>query len=161
MSDRAKPRYILPANKSPASTSPSNSLAATLEELSTTNIKMVNERDFELSSPAAKAVLEHVSPHFKTWMYNVSKPTALTFEEGLEVLRSVAKNFPKYREEILGLTTDIEEKRGCATVVVHVRISGREQTSVEAIREAKWERDEHGKWWLHSFIGIWGVSMDG
>ena len=160
MPDNAKLRYILPHTDKQDDHSPGKSLKATLEELSVGNIKIINDRDWDLTSPEAKVLKEHVSPHFRTWVHNLSKPMTISFEDATAWIQKVVEEYPDYREEILDVTSDIDEKRGCATVIMHVRIDGHEQTSVEAIREARWERDDSGKWWLHNYVGIRGVSMD-
>lgn len=143
-----------------ASKSATEAIAATLEELTKAQVTIVNNRDWSLQTKEAKAVLPHISSDYQAFWVNLSEKQGLPFSQALQGLRSQVERNPAYFEEIVDIFTDLDEDRSCAKVIMHVRSVGFAQITSESIREARWRRDGHGKWWLWQHKSVRGMSMD-
>ncbi|USW56204.1 hypothetical protein Slin15195_G095230 [Septoria linicola] len=164
--------YIQPASDSTDTDVPNHlpsdstsDLGSRLEALSQTNVAIINARDWSLETPEAQALVPCISPDFRTWMHNLSKPMTLSFQDATDIISKIVEENPSYHEEVLAVSSDVDEKKGKAIVTMHVRVygHGEEGSVVEAVREARWKREggvEHGKWWLYEYVGVRGISMD-
>ncbi len=118
MSSNPSPSPSEAAYPTPSSDhTPPESIAATLERLSTAVVTALNARDFDFTSETAQELVRHLAPDFKAELDslpNQNRPR--TFEEQKIAWKKRIEQYPDVHFEIVGMDSQVDEKKGRGSV---------------------------------------------
>ncbi|EME79126.1 uncharacterized protein MYCFIDRAFT_212137 [Pseudocercospora fijiensis CIRAD86] len=133
-------------------------LKSFLERTSPIGLHIINNRDFSTSNTHPS--LCHLHPSHEIHFDNY--PSPLTWDEYMNISEKLVQENSKYRLELKGIDSDIDEVSGRATVHMEIEIFGLSGTErMAGVSSVEWERDETGRWWAISAVGMRGSEIGG
>ena len=125
-----------------------------VEQLSKRVAECINARNW--SDP----VFEHFAPSFEAFVEHSEIPTVRSAKEYFEAYSAIVAGNPEYGNELLSISSVVNEKAGTATVWLLLRIFGHPQGMIkESVTIAHLAR-RNGKWFFTRQFGIRGIQMD-
>lgn len=99
-----------------------------------------------------------VAPDYAAYLEYAEHPISRSLEEYLQNYREFAAANPDYAIDIISISADVNEKKGLASVWMHLRVFGH-PTAVwrESVTVVYWKR-KLGKWTCYKQNGVRGVG---
>lgn len=116
-------------------------------------IEGINARDTSRLDP------ELVSPNFVDTSERKNGTEKQSAQMAVRYMKQHVEAYPTYRVELLGVTTEIDEKKGTATVYAQISThDAAEGVELESMSIAEFRRNKDNRWILTKHYGMRGVA---
>lgn len=145
---------ILGLSSKPSASQEKSPSAIHIEDLCARAANVISTRNWD-----DQILLDHFAPDFEAFVEHSDTPVVRGAKDWMKVYAKLAADNPDYRNEVVSMISDVDEKAGTATVWMLMRIFGHPKdmvresvTIIHAVRR-------NGKWLVLKQRGIRGIQM--